>query len=232
MTCPKETNTVACISANQTARQGIDMIAARTLGRPKDMEKRCAILDAALFLFAERGVDGVPMEAIAASAGVSKVTVYANFKDKNAIIVALVERETCRIDTLVAEAVQTEGDLAQKLTRVGTLLVELISEPSRQALERCLSLEKQRNPELASAFFAAGPGHVRDLLAQLLSEAMNCGAMNLDCSRAAAEDLLGLWLGFSAIEGRYLARPPQTEFLQQRVQRGVDFFMRAHVEKA
>lgn len=228
MTCPKHEIVLTCPKSAPEAQKVDRMRPTRTVGRPKDMEKRCAILNAALKLFAARGLDGVPMEAIAAEAGVSKVTVYANFKDKNAIIEAVVERQSERLDEILAEAMQTEGDLAAKLTRVGTALFELLAEPSHQAIERCLNMEKLRSPELARKYFEAGPGHLRDRLAELMSDAQQCGAMHLDCSRMAAEDLLGLWLGFSAIERRYTTEMPPLDYLRARVKRGVDFFIRAH----
>jgi AcrR family transcriptional regulator len=40
---------------------GLDAMALRSPGRPKDLEKRESILDAAQALFAERGLDGVPI---------------------------------------------------------------------------------------------------------------------------------------------------------------------------
>ncbi len=51
-------------------------------GRPKDLGKRAAILEAAKVLFIEQGYTGVSMDAIAAQAGVSKLTVYSHFGDK------------------------------------------------------------------------------------------------------------------------------------------------------
>lgn len=204
------------------------MTIARALGRPKDMEKRCAILDASLKLFSARGIDGVAVESLAAEAGVSKVTIYANFKDKNAIMAALVQRGALGMERLVLDASQSDGDLADKLTKVGMALVDFMVDPARAQMERCLSMEKERNPELARQFFDAGPGRLRDLLADLLAEAKICGEMNLACSRMAAEDLLGLWLGFSAIERRYFAGPPDVDDLRERVKRGVDFFIRSH----
>jgi TetR/AcrR family transcriptional regulator, mexJK operon transcriptional repressor len=228
MTCPKQRIVLPCLELAPMAQKVDKMRPTRTVGRPKDMEKRCAILTAALTLFAQRGIDGVPMEAIATEAGVSKVTVYANFKDKNAIIEAVVERQSQKLDEILAETMQTEGDLAEKLTRIGTALFELMSEPSHQALERCLSMEKLRNPELARKYFDIGPGHLRDRLAELMSDAAQCGAMHLDCSKMAAEDLLGLWLGFSGIERRYTTELPSAEYLRERVKRGVDFFIHTH----
>src|SRR4051812_4633149 len=52
-------------------------------GRPKDMEKRALILDAARTLFAQSSFNGTSMDAVAAAAGVSKLTVYSHFGDKD-----------------------------------------------------------------------------------------------------------------------------------------------------
>src|SRR3978361_1733983 len=59
-------------------------------GRPKDLEKRAAILDAAKRLFPHSGFDGTSMDAIAADAGVSKLTVYSHFTDKETLFVAAI----------------------------------------------------------------------------------------------------------------------------------------------
>ena len=52
---------------------------------------RAAVLDAAARLFAEHGVDGVTMDAVAAAAGVGKGTVFRRFGDKAGLAVALLD---------------------------------------------------------------------------------------------------------------------------------------------
>ena len=59
-------------------------------GRPKDMEKRAAIMDAAMLLFPSRGYDNTSVDAIAQAAGVSKLTVYSHFVDKEGLFAAAV----------------------------------------------------------------------------------------------------------------------------------------------
>ncbi|NLB59089.1 MAG: helix-turn-helix transcriptional regulator, partial [Gammaproteobacteria bacterium] len=54
-------------------------------GRPKDLAKRAAILDAAERMFLQHGFEGVSMDQIATAAGVSKLTVYSHFGDKDAL---------------------------------------------------------------------------------------------------------------------------------------------------
>ncbi len=228
MTCPNDPKPLPCPQLVATPLIGTELMALRSPGRPKDMEKREAILDAAMRLFAERGIEGVPIESVASAAGVSKVTIYANFKDKSAILEAIVLRETNRLADRIAEISQSGGSLADRLKRVGSALVSMLTEPCHLALDRCLGLEAQRNPELARRFFEAGPGHLRDILAGMLMEASAAGEMNLTCARTASEDLLGLWLGFSAIERRFLCTASQHDVLSARVDRGVDLFIRAN----
>ncbi|MFF3559209.1 TetR/AcrR family transcriptional regulator [Streptomyces sp. NPDC002574] len=55
---------------------------------------RAAILEAAAGLFAERGMDGVTMDQVAAAAGVGKGTVFRRFGDRAGLAAALLaERE-------------------------------------------------------------------------------------------------------------------------------------------
>ena len=61
-------------------------------GRPRDLAKLEAILDAAYALFLERGVAATTMDAVAERACVSKMTVYANFQDKPALLSAVFDR--------------------------------------------------------------------------------------------------------------------------------------------
>ena len=61
-------------------------------GRPKDMGKRAAILEAAKRMFTQHGFDGASMDQIAAEAGVSKLTVYSHFGDKDTLFTEAVER--------------------------------------------------------------------------------------------------------------------------------------------
>ena len=59
-------------------------------GRPKDPAKREAILDAAKRLFILHGYEGSSMDAIAAEAGVSKLTLYSHFASKENLFAAAV----------------------------------------------------------------------------------------------------------------------------------------------
>lgn len=208
---------------------GADMTALRSPGRPKDLEKREAILNAAQSLFAERGIDGVAIEAIAARSGVSKVTVYGHFGDKGRIFESIVQRETDRLKEALDKTSLCRGNLQDALTRFGIALVEMLSQPCHLALDRAVSLEAQRNPELGRRFFAAGPGQVRDMLSDLIAQAHADGHLKVDDPAYAAEDLMALWLGFDAMERRFCGGcVPDEAGLHQHIARSVRLFLRAH----
>tara|TARA_R110000850_G_scaffold85916_9_gene185293 strand:- start:1713 stop:2318 length:606 start_codon:yes stop_codon:yes gene_type:complete len=61
--------------------------------RPKIKDKRAAILQAALKVFAEGGVNGVPMPALAEEAGVGTGTIYRYFSSKEELVNQLFREE-------------------------------------------------------------------------------------------------------------------------------------------
>ena len=61
---------------------------ARRPGRPRSERAEQAILDATLEAFAERGVEGVRLEDVAARAGVGKATLYRRWAGKEELLIA------------------------------------------------------------------------------------------------------------------------------------------------
>src|ERR1700728_389531 len=99
----------------------------RGRGRPNDPAKREAVLDAARDLFLERGPD-VPMDVIAAKAGVAKATLYAKFADRKALVEAVLRRESDRAiaDSQLAESLAM--DIEAALIAYGLRYMEFINE--------------------------------------------------------------------------------------------------------
>lgn len=53
--------------------------------RPRSAQAHTRVLDAAVELFAERGIDATSMDAIADASGVSKATIYKHWPDKDTL---------------------------------------------------------------------------------------------------------------------------------------------------
>src|SRR4051794_16367644 len=87
-------------------------VSTRTESRPPRKrltaeQRREAILDAALEVFARRGFNGSSIDEIAQAAGVSKALIYEHFPSKRDLHVSLLERHVQEIFVRLAEAAAT-----------------------------------------------------------------------------------------------------------------------------
>lgn len=74
-----------------------------------------AILDVAILLMQQRGIDGVTMEEIAAAADVAKATLYAYFPSKEALIAGWVRLEGRRHDVGMPELMRANPTTRARL---------------------------------------------------------------------------------------------------------------------
>src|SRR5690606_24545942 len=96
-------------------------------GRPKDLGKRAAILDAAKELFIEQGFNGISMDGIAAAAGVSKLTVYSHFGDKETLFTEAIQAKCVEMMPDELFVPDSEGPLRDQLLGIGDAFFTLIS---------------------------------------------------------------------------------------------------------
>lgn len=130
-----------------------------------------AILDAARQHFLGSGFDATGMEAIAATAGVSKGTLYARYPSKEALLRAVVE-EQCAIWT--REAGQRHGppagDFKQRLRHRARALIESIASEEIRGFEKLVGGSSLPTGEVARALFAAGyQPAINELTAEIIA---------------------------------------------------------------
>lgn len=127
-------------------------------GRPTAAERdrrRDAILDAAIARFTTHGYGASTIEAIAADAGVTKRTIYTWFGDLAGVLTAAVERQH---GYLLAASAAADGDGEESsLEDATTRLVLALHSDVSVSLHRLVIAESPRFPEVAAAFYAAGP---------------------------------------------------------------------------
>lgn len=80
--------TSAAVPAQGATQHDAETGGARRPGRPRSERAEQAILDATLEAIAERGVDGVGCEDVAARAGVGKATLYRRWPGKEDLLIA------------------------------------------------------------------------------------------------------------------------------------------------
>jgi TetR/AcrR family transcriptional repressor of mexJK operon len=197
-------------------------------GRPKDSAKREAILAAARSLFASQPFDLVSMEAVAAQAGVSKMTVYSHFRDKETLFETIVSSTAS--DMIAAlSAPDQDAELRERLIAVGDSFLGVILGSDICRMAHTLPGALRANRELAVRFYAAGPGRVRGALASMIEAAVERGELAVDDSAQAADDLVSLWEGSMPAKIAFgLAELRTPDEIRQRALRGTDVFLRAY----
>lgn len=121
--------------------------------------QRERMLDAAEGLIGERGCSGASIEAIVKVAGVSSVTFYEHFEDKEACFVAAFDRAVVETGAVLRAAVQEQGEedgagpwLEQVGSALGVLLAAVAAEPPRARL--CLVEAQTAGPVLRARYEA------------------------------------------------------------------------------
>ena len=164
-------------------------------GRPKDLAKGMAILEAAEHLFLELGFDGASMEQIAARAGVSKLTVYNHFGDKEALFIAAVEHycEEQVPPTLFTPA--PDQPLQPRLEGIARAVYALMSSPEAVSGFRLMCAPTRLDSRLAEMFWNAGAGHLQEEFAALLARRTAAGELAVDDTARAAAQFFALLRG-------------------------------------
>src|SRR3954447_22820859 len=102
--------------------------AAPRAARLRRGERRGHLLDVAAELVAERGIDAMTMEAVAARAGVSKGLGYAYFPNRGEMLAALFDREMSALDGRVLAAMETAGTLEDRIRATARVWYDAVGE--------------------------------------------------------------------------------------------------------
>src|SRR5262245_40310193 len=87
----------------------------RRTGRLARAQRRTHLLDVAAEMVLEGGFDALPMEGVAARAGVSKALPYQHFQNSDELLNALCEREERVVDERVGAAFEAGESLEQRI---------------------------------------------------------------------------------------------------------------------
>jgi len=206
---------------------------ATPLGRPKDMEKRAAILDAAMELFPARGYDGCSVDAIAQAAGVSKLTVYSHFADKEALFGAAVTE--CCAQMLPHRLFMPEPGLPvrEALASIGRAFLDLMMDERAVSLHRVMVSQAGQDRRLAEIFFSAGPRAALQEMETFLHAANAEGSLCVPAPAGAAEQFFSLLKGVRHMRVLVgLCPPPSSAERDAHVAEIVAMFLRAYAPRA
>lgn len=207
-------------------------VRAASPGRPKDLHKRAAILDAAKKMFTQHGFDGVSMDQIAAEASVSKLTVYSHFGDKDALFFAAVSakcEELLPPELFMANHLQ--GPLRVQLTSIARAFFALITSDEALSMHRMM-LTQSSDLHVREMFWKAGPQRVQDAFAAFVQARADAGELLVpDVGRAASQFFCLLKGELHMRMASGLCCAPSKCDLDTHIDATVDLFLRAHASR-
>ncbi|WP_328898998.1 TetR/AcrR family transcriptional regulator [Streptomyces sp. NBC_00441] len=203
-------------------------------GRPADrgrLDKRRAIVEAALRVFAQVGYAQASLDVIAAEAGVSKPTIYNHLGSKERLFRYVLTETAARshaktLDVLTGFPTDP-GRLRPALEDLAAKLVDCYCDEQSEAVRRLLYAEAVRFPDLFDAVRASGPDQFTEALAGRLARLANAGHLRIGDPVRAANQFIALVYdelpGMSALG----TRPLDPAEVAEVVTAGVDTFLRA-----
>jgi AcrR family transcriptional regulator len=195
------------------------------------IDKRVAILEAAISVFAREGYAQAGVDAIAAEAGVAKATVYSHFGDKQNLLRESLIAESDRAAEANLEAVERllepGADVRSALEDVALKLLVCFTDERSWALRRLVMAEVTQMPDLVDVFLGRAAARVNQSLADRLLALSVAGHLLVDDPALAAEQFGSLLTG--GMDGRTrfgTRRVPEPE-LREVARATVDTFLRA-----
>ncbi|MCB1839075.1 MAG: TetR/AcrR family transcriptional regulator [Alphaproteobacteria bacterium] len=176
----------------------------------------------------QTGMAGTTMDDIAAEAGVSKLTVYNHFGNKEDLFETVI-RVKCEghtgdhiFDSLTGKAPKDE------LFGIGMAFISLIYSEEAIALHRVIISEGPKNPEMGRLFYAAGPESLFGRFIKYLEKIEKGGVYKFPDKRDAAGRFFCLFKGELHMRV-LLGIPPKPtgRELEKLARDSVEFFLNA-----
>ena len=128
---------------------------------------RDAILNTAIFLFSQKGYEGVGVQEICERAGITKPTLYYFFKSKQGLLQAIADSKGAELLQKLSDAAVYEHDFIKSLTKILTAAIDfafenpdffnlhsvLLNAPDNAETEAVYAPLKQRFDSVFEEFF-------------------------------------------------------------------------------
>ena len=200
-------------------------------GRPKNLSKRAAILNAAQVLFLQHGYEGSSMDAIAQEAGVAKLTVYNHFTDKETLFCAAIQAkcETQLSQLFVSPTDAPPSNLRECLLTIAHSFQALVDSPESLAIHRLMISQAQINPALAHLFYEATALRTLHKMELLLARITDAQQLDIANPKRAAEQFFSLLKGARNLQLLVGYQPDSATIdIHQHVEETVDLFIKAY----
>ncbi|PPU68426.1 TetR/AcrR family transcriptional regulator [Xanthomonas pisi] len=190
--------------------------------------KRHAIVEAAIAEFRQHGFEATSMDRVAATAGVSKRTVYNHFPSKDALFGEILRRLWQRSAEAVSLAYRRDQSLRTQLTQLLQQKLRLLDDAAFIDLSRVAIAEGMHSPERARALLAQ-LGSKEEGTTTWLRAALADGRLVEVDPEFASQQLQALVKGFAFWPQLAMGQPPLSPAQQAQVaESAVEMFLRLY----
>ncbi len=163
-------------------------------GRPANQALSQTIIDAAYELFDKLGFHAATMEKVAQRAKISKITIYRNFKNKEALFDAVIAAR-CERFTMQTLFEGLQGSAEEQLMAVGSSLLRTLLSSDVRSVEAMIVADKTNQKTLSKLHYEAGPTHVIAQIETLLLQLHTKGTLNVPDTFQSARMFAALFKG-------------------------------------
>lgn len=143
-------------------------------------------------IFLRDGFDGASVDEIAASAGVSKATLYSYFPDKRLLFLEVARQEINAITDRASQGIDRSAPPPVVLSEVARTIIGFATSPVGIGIFRLCVAEAERFPELGRAYYDSGPDLARRELCAYLAEARSRGELIIQDLDLASKQFMEL----------------------------------------
>ena len=198
-------------------------------GRPRDPERYRRIVEAAHSHFNRHGLERASVDAIAAQAGVSKMTIYSHFASKEGLFEAVIRNRTDRALVGLAGVEALDPTQPQKaLMAVGVQFLALAREEDTLGQFRLIYGAAALQREACRAIYRQEADRLIGGLAAYLLRADAQGTLKIRHPRRAADLFLSMFLGDGHIRGLMMLDMPDAREDRALLREAVRVFMAAY----
>ena len=188
-----------------------------------------ALLDKAAEVFLELGYEAASTAEIAKRASVSKQTLYAGFRTKRKLFLAVIDYRTSKLPKRFLVLFEQTHPIRAVLLDTARALLSVILSPDNVALSRIVYMEAPRIPEAARYLVERGPDRVGILIADYLSKQDSLKLIRVEDPILASTHFTALVIGdllHRALLG--INQYKTKKALETRVENSVDAFLKLY----
>jgi TetR/AcrR family transcriptional regulator, mexJK operon transcriptional repressor len=194
-------------------------------GRRADA-KREIILRGAKMVFLHKGFAEANMDAVAAKAGVSKMTLYRHFNNKEALFAGVI-RALC--EQIVDAGLERVFERSPKraLRAYAEKMIAIVFARETVELHRIVIAESRRFPQLGRLFYTTGPEKCVAVLARYLERHRRDHRLRVADPWRASEEFLELLRGYAHLRLLLgLDKRPSARDIKERIEAAVAHVLR------